>query len=101
MADYAFQTLEDRQKIEKLWEDGRTPKEISETMGVSIHVLYNELTRGQDRTCLGPAPAVQRGRGPAQGAGVAGAAGQTDRAAHRRRYRKQIEGHHGKAPQRL
>ena len=92
MADYAFQTLEDRQKIEKLWEDGRTPKEISETMGVSIHVVYNELTRGQDRTCLGPAPAVQRGRGPAQGAGVAGAAGQTDRAAHRRRYRKQIEG---------
>ena len=52
MADYAFRTLEDRQKIEKLWEDGRTPKEISETMGVSVHVVYNELTRGQDGTRL-------------------------------------------------
>ena len=38
VADYAFRTLEDRQKIEKLWEDGRTPKEISETTGVSVHV---------------------------------------------------------------
>ena len=52
VADYAFRTLEDRQKIEKLWEDGRTPKEISETAGVSIHVVYNELTSGQDRTRL-------------------------------------------------
>ena len=52
MADYAFRTLEDRQKIEKLWEDGRTPKEISETTGVSVHVVYKELTRGQDGTRL-------------------------------------------------
>lgn len=52
MADYAFRTLEDRQKIEKLWEDGRTPKEISETTGVSVHVVYNELTRGRDGTRL-------------------------------------------------
>ena len=48
VADYAFRTLEDRRKIEKLWEDGRTPKEISETAGVSVHVVYKELTRGQD-----------------------------------------------------
>lgn len=52
MADYAFRTLEDRQKIEKLWEDGRTPKEISETTGVSVHVVYKEMTRGQDGTRL-------------------------------------------------
>ena len=52
VADYAFRTLEDRQKIEKLWEDGRTPKEISETTGVSVHVVYKELTRGQDGTRL-------------------------------------------------
>lgn len=52
MADYAFRTLEDRQKIEKLWEDGRTPKEISETTGVSIYVVYNELARGRDGTRL-------------------------------------------------
>ena len=48
VADYAFRTLEDRQKIEKLREDGRTPKEISETRGVPVHVDYNEMTRGQD-----------------------------------------------------
>ena len=30
----------------------RTPKEISETTGVSVHVVYNELTRGQDGTRL-------------------------------------------------
>ena len=48
VADYAFRTLEDRQKIEKLREDGRTPKEISETRGVPVHVDYNERTRGQD-----------------------------------------------------
>lgn len=52
VADYAFRTLEDRQKIEKLWEDGRTPKEISETTGVSVHVVYKKLTRGQDGTHL-------------------------------------------------
>ena len=52
MADYAFRTLEDRQKIEKLWENGRTPKEISETTGVSVHVVYKEMTRGQDGTRL-------------------------------------------------
>ena len=52
MADYAFRTLEDRRKIEKLWEDGRTPKEISETTGVSVHVVYKEMTRGQDGTRL-------------------------------------------------
>ena len=52
MADYAFRTLEDRQKIEKLWEDGQTPKEISETTGVSVHVVYKEMARGQDGTRL-------------------------------------------------
>lgn len=52
MANYAFRTMEDRQKIEKLWEDGQTPKEISETTGVSIYVVYNELARGRDGTRL-------------------------------------------------
>ena len=40
MADYAFRTLEDRQKIEKLWEDGRTPKEISASMDKSLAAIY-------------------------------------------------------------
>ena len=52
MADYAFRTLEDRKKNEKLWAGGRTPKEISETTDVSVHVVYKELTRGQDGTRL-------------------------------------------------
>lgn len=52
MADYAFRTLEDRQKIEKLWEGGRTPKEISYHLDKSLAVIYTELTRGQDGTRL-------------------------------------------------
>lgn len=50
MADYAFRTMEDRRGIEKLWESGRTPREISDTTGVSVHVVYKELARGQDGT---------------------------------------------------
>ncbi len=52
MADYAFRSLEDRQKIEKLWEDGRTPKEISAHLEKSLTVIYTELSRGQDGTRL-------------------------------------------------
>ena len=52
MADYAFRTLEDRQKIEKLWEAGRTPKEISTSLDKSLAVIYAELPRGQDGTRL-------------------------------------------------
>jgi IS30 family transposase len=52
VADYAFRTLGDRQKIEKLWEAGRTPKEISAQMGKSLTVIYTELPRGQDGTRL-------------------------------------------------
>ena len=42
MADYAFRTLEDRQKIEKLWEDGRTPKEISTSLDKSLDMSRME-----------------------------------------------------------
>ena len=52
MADYAFRTLEDRRKIEKMWEAGRTPKEISANLEKSLTVIYTELTRGQDGTRL-------------------------------------------------
>ena len=70
VADYAFRTLEDRQEIEKLREDGRTPKEISETRGVPVHVDYNEMTRGQDGTRL-PDQRLRYSTdgGPAPGAG--------------------------------
>lgn len=52
MADYAFRTVEERQEIQKLWEKGRTPKEISETLGKSLAVVYRELSRGQDGSRL-------------------------------------------------
>lgn len=52
MADYAFRTLEDRQKIEKLWGSGKTPKEISAQTGAALHAVYRELARGKDGTRL-------------------------------------------------
>ena len=52
MAYYAFRTLEERQKVEKLWEDGLTPKEISADTGKSLDSVYAELARGQDGSRL-------------------------------------------------
>ncbi len=48
MARYAFQTMEDRLTIQRLWEAGHTAKEISETMEKSVDVVYKELSRGRD-----------------------------------------------------
>ena len=107
MADYAFRTLEDRQKIEKLWEDGRTPKEISETTGVSVHVVYNELTRGQDGTRLPDqrlrysAELARLPRRSSDACTRRWAAGKAGRTARRhehsggQRHRQQIGGRHG------
>lgn len=52
VADYAFRTMEDRLEIEKLWEAGKVPKEIAADTGVSVHVVYKELARGQDGSRL-------------------------------------------------
>lgn len=52
MADYAFRSIEDRREIQSLWEKGRSPKEISETLGKSLAVVYTELNRGKDGTRL-------------------------------------------------
>lgn len=52
MADYAFRTIEDRQKIEGMWNAGRSPKEISDDMGTTVTVIYTELVRGRDGTRL-------------------------------------------------
>lgn len=52
MAFYAFRTLEDRRKVEKLWENGMTPKEISANTERSLNAVYAELSRGQDRSRL-------------------------------------------------
>lgn len=48
MASYAFQTMEDRLTVQRLWEAGRTVKEISETLDKSVDVIYKELSRGRD-----------------------------------------------------
>lgn len=52
MASYTFKSLEDRKKVETLWERGLVPKEIAGELGTSIHVVYNELTRGRDGSRL-------------------------------------------------
>ena len=33
MADYAFRTIEDRRKIQEMWEEGRSPREIAGAFG--------------------------------------------------------------------
>jgi len=75
MADYAFRTIEDRRKIQEMWEEGRSPREIAGAFEKSLDVVYTELSRGRDGT---------RGSGPAQGAAIPGAAGQKSRKAHHR-----------------
>lgn len=52
MADYAFRTLEQRKRIETMWNDGAAPKKIAEEMQVSETVVYTELRRGRDGTRL-------------------------------------------------
>lgn len=52
MAYYAFRTLEERKKVEKLWNSGLMPKEISMETGKSPCAVYAELSRGQDGSRL-------------------------------------------------
>ena len=52
MADYAFRTIGDRLEIQRLWEQGYSPKEIAGTVGKSLDVVYTELSRGRDGTRL-------------------------------------------------
>lgn len=52
MANYTFRTLEERQRIESMWEAGRTPKEISEELKKTLRAVYRELERGRDGSRL-------------------------------------------------
>lgn len=53
MADYAFRSYEERQKIQSLWEkDGTTAKDIAEALELSLSAVYTELRRGRDGTRL-------------------------------------------------
>lgn len=48
MADYAFRSYEKRQKIQSLWENGGTAKDIAVALELSLSAVYTELRRGRD-----------------------------------------------------
>lgn len=52
MADYAFRSYEERQKIQSLWENGGTAKDIAVALELSLSAVYTELRRGRDGTRL-------------------------------------------------
>lgn len=52
MADYAFRSYEERQKIQSLWENGGTAKDIAGALELSLSAVYTELRRGRDGTRL-------------------------------------------------
>ena len=52
MADYAFRTIGDRMEIQRMWENGLSPKEIAGETGKSLDVVYTELSRGRDGSRL-------------------------------------------------
>lgn len=47
MASYAFATLQARQKLQELWEQGMAVKDLSATLEVPLSTLYTELRRGR------------------------------------------------------
>lgn len=50
MAGYAYRTFSERQKIQAMVEAGKTAKDISTEMGISLSAVYCELKRGRDGT---------------------------------------------------
>ncbi len=52
MADYAFRSYEERQKIQEMVEAGLSAKEIAASLGISPSAVYAELRRGRDGTRL-------------------------------------------------
>lgn len=47
MAGYAFATLQARQKLQELWEQGMAVKDLSAALEVPLSTLYTELRRGR------------------------------------------------------
>lgn len=47
MAGYAFHTLQARQNLQALWEQGKTAKELADAMSVPLSTVYTELRRGR------------------------------------------------------
>lgn len=50
MAGYAYRSFSERQKIQAMVEAGKTAKDISTEMGISLSAVYCELKRGRDGT---------------------------------------------------
>ena len=51
---YTHITNDDRVRIESMWRDGATVKEIAELIGAEITTIYRELKRGFDNTAIAP-----------------------------------------------
>ena len=52
MADYAFRSFDERQKIQAMWEAELSAQNIANEMGLSLSSIYTELRRGYDGTRL-------------------------------------------------
>lgn len=52
MADYAFRSFDERQKIQGMWEAGLSAQDIATEMELSLSSIYTELRRGYDGTRL-------------------------------------------------
>ena len=49
MADYAFRSYEERQKIQEMVEAGLSAKDIAASLGISPSAVYAELRRGRHK----------------------------------------------------
>lgn len=49
MACYRYLRLDERQRIQRMWEAGNTVKEIAEQLKVPLSTMYAEIKRGQDQ----------------------------------------------------
>ena len=47
MAGYAFRTLQARQNLQTLWEQGNTAKDLAAALKVPLSTVYTELRRGR------------------------------------------------------
>lgn len=52
MADYAFRSFDERQKIQGMWEASLSAQDIATEMELSLSSVYTELRRGYDGTRL-------------------------------------------------
>ena len=44
---YRYMEYADHQKIEEMWADGKSPKEIAASLNVHLATVYGELKRGE------------------------------------------------------